>query len=98
MDSCLKLLAQVSVPICERAGLHTFCKACLLLHFGHGNATCPHCNVSLGHHPRAGIRADRTLETLVSKLFPHFKALARQDPFDKVVAPQRSVLVWIPHS
>ena len=54
--------------------LHTFCKACLLVHFGRGHATCPHCNVSLGQHPMTGIRADRTLDTLVAKLFPHFKA------------------------
>jgi len=50
--------------------LHTFCKGCLLAYLAEKNSTCPRCNVPLGPHPMNVILHDRTLQTLVDKIFP----------------------------
>ncbi|KAJ8611990.1 hypothetical protein CTAYLR_004403 [Chrysophaeum taylorii] len=50
--------------------LHTFCKNCLLKYLKGGKAVCPRCNVHLGPHPMNAILHDRTLQTLVDKIFP----------------------------
>uniref|UniRef100_A0A7S3K0S2 RING-type domain-containing protein n=1 Tax=Aureoumbra lagunensis TaxID=44058 RepID=A0A7S3K0S2_9STRA len=56
--------------------LHTFCKQCLITYLRSGKGVCPHCNVFLGPHPQNVILHDRTMQTLVDKIFPIEKQTA----------------------
>lgn len=53
--------------------LHTFCKSCLFFAFRSGFRRCPECETSLEPDPFKEILADRTMQTLVDKMFPHLK-------------------------
>jgi len=53
--------------------LHTFCKRCLLLSFARGSKECPTCHVNLAPDPYRECLADRTMESIVDKLFPELK-------------------------
>ena len=60
--------------------LHTFCKGCLLRHLETAPApVCPHCNAGLGPHPMQGILHDRTMQSLVDKIFPELSQRDRRD-------------------
>ena len=50
--------------------LHTFCKRCLFLSFARGGKECPTCHVNLAPDPYRECLADRTMESIVDKLFP----------------------------
>lgn len=50
--------------------LHTFCRSCLLKYINDKNTVCPRCRVPLGPHPMSTILHDRTMQTLVDKMFP----------------------------
>jgi len=57
--------------------LHTFCKACIERHFDEEEEDeCPVCLCDLGPNPLELVRADRTLQSIVDKVFPHFEAAA----------------------
>lgn len=49
--------------------LHTFCKSCLFKFFME-NTDCPRCGISLLPFPIQTIRVDRTLQSIVDKIFP----------------------------
>lgn len=49
--------------------LHTFCRACIMRHFRE-SSMCPQCELSLGTNPRDLVRTDRTLQSIVDKVFP----------------------------
>ncbi|KAJ1620007.1 hypothetical protein T492DRAFT_1081416 [Pavlovales sp. CCMP2436] len=51
--------------------LHTFCKTCIARHF-QGSSECPTCKKALGVNPADGVRNDRTLQSIVDKVFPHY--------------------------
>jgi len=51
-----------------RECLHTFCKSCLYKYF-QTTADCPLCGVDLRPNPFERIRFDRTLQTIVNKIF-----------------------------
>lgn len=53
--------------------LHTFCKSCLFFAIQSGYRRCPSCDTSLEPDPFKEILCDRTLQTLVDKIFPHLK-------------------------
>ena len=53
--------------------LHTFCKRCLFLTFANGKKDCPTCHVNLAPDPYRECLADRTMESIVDKLFPELK-------------------------
>ena len=53
--------------------LHTFCKRCLFLAFNNGDRHCPTCDTNLNPDPFRECLADRTLESIVDKLFPMLK-------------------------
>ena len=60
--------------------LHTFCKGCLLRHLETApKPVCPHCNAGLGPHPMQGILHDRTMQSLVDKIFPELSQRDRRD-------------------
>ena len=74
--------ARLSCPLCHgyfrepytiAECLHTFCKRCLLLTFTKGSKDCPTCHVNLAPDPYRECLADRTLESIVDKLFPELK-------------------------
>ena len=54
--------------------LHTFCRACIMRHFKEGQQACPTCDSNLGTNPRDLVRTDRTLQSIVDKVFPQFAA------------------------
>jgi polycomb group RING finger protein 3 len=49
--------------------LHTYCKSCIYRHFME-NTECPTCGISLRPFPMQAIRVDRTLQSIVDKIFP----------------------------
>lgn len=49
--------------------LHTFCKSCIIKFFME-NTDCPTCGISLLPFPLQTIRVDRTLQSIVDKIFP----------------------------
>jgi len=49
--------------------LHTFCKSCIYKYFLE-NSECPTCGISLKPFPMQTIRVDRTLQSIVDKIFP----------------------------
>lgn len=51
--------------------LHTFCKACIKAHF-QTSQSCPYpkCGQALGTNPTDCVRNDRTLQSIVDKVFP----------------------------
>jgi len=51
--------------------LHTFCRSCIHRHFRDSNV-CPTCDTKLGTDPKALVRTDRTLQSIVDKVFPEF--------------------------
>mmetsp|Transcript_46131 Transcript_46131/g.92039 ORF Transcript_46131/g.92039 Transcript_46131/m.92039 type:complete len:272 (-) Transcript_46131:842-1657(-) len=51
--------------------LHTFCRGCIMRHFRE-YAICPQCEIDLGTNPRDLVRTDRTLQSIVDKVFPQF--------------------------
>ncbi|KAL1499015.1 hypothetical protein AB1Y20_013532 [Prymnesium parvum] len=51
--------------------LHTFCRDCILRHFCESNV-CPQCDSDLGTNPKDLVRTDRTLQSIVDKVFPEF--------------------------
>ena len=53
--------------------LHTFCKRCLFLSFARGGKECPTCHVNLAPDPYRECLADRTMESIVDKLFPELR-------------------------
>mmetsp|Transcript_41437 Transcript_41437/g.129768 ORF Transcript_41437/g.129768 Transcript_41437/m.129768 type:complete len:317 (-) Transcript_41437:983-1933(-) len=55
--------------------LHTFCKSCLWLQLNKGEKKCPWpmCSTDLGNNPSEFIMADRDMQCLVDKLFPHLR-------------------------
>jgi len=53
--------------------LHTFCKRCLFFAFNNGDRHCPTCDTNLNPDPYRECLADRTLESIVDKLFPMLK-------------------------
>jgi len=55
--------------------LHTFCRACIMRHFRESQV-CPTCDSNLGTNPRDLVRTDRTLQSIVDKVFPQFAAQA----------------------
>ena len=74
--------ARLSCPLCHgyfrepytiAECLHTFCKRCLLLTFAKGRKDCPTCHVNLAPYPYRECLADRTLESIVDKLFSELK-------------------------
>ena len=74
--------ARLSCPLCHgyfrepytiAECLHTFCKRCLLLTFAKGSKDCPTCHVNLAPDPYRECLVDRTLESIVDKLFPELK-------------------------
>ena len=54
--------------------LHTFCRACIMRHFKESQQVCPTCDSNLGTNPRDLVRTDRTLQSIVDKVFPQFAA------------------------
>ena len=74
--------ARLSCPLCHgyfrepytiAECLHTFCKRCLLLTFANGSKDCPTCHVNLAPDPYRECLADRTIESIIDKLFPELK-------------------------
>ena len=53
--------------------LHTFCKRCLFLSFARGGKECPTCHVNLAPDPYRECLADRSVESIVDKLFPELR-------------------------
>jgi len=51
--------------------LHTFCRNCIMRHFRESSC-CPQCETDLGTNPRDLVRTDRTLQSIVDKVFPQF--------------------------
>ena len=51
--------------------LHTFCKSCLFFAFQTGFRQCPTCKTDLSPDPFRLVLSDRTLSTLVHKIFPY---------------------------
>ena len=51
--------------------LHTFCRVCIMRHFRETNY-CPQCEKPLGANPKDLVRTDRTLQSIVDKVFPQF--------------------------
>ena len=51
--------------------LHTFCRACIMRHFKE-YSICPQCENDCGPNPRDIVRTDRTLQSIVDKIFPQF--------------------------
>ena len=51
--------------------LHTFCRGCIMRYFKE-SAICPQCEADLGTNPRDLVRTDRTLQSIVDKVFPQF--------------------------
>jgi hypothetical protein len=49
--------------------LHTFCKSCIFKFFME-NTDCPTCGISLLPFPLQTVRVDRTLQSIVDKIFP----------------------------
>ena len=49
--------------------LHTFCRACIMRHF-RDSSMCPQCELGLGTNPKDLVRTDRTLQSIVDKVFP----------------------------
>jgi len=49
--------------------LHTFCKSCIYKFFME-HSTCPQCGISLSPFPLQTVRVDRTLQSIVDKMFP----------------------------
>jgi len=64
--------------------LHTFCRACVLRHFKDSNV-CPTCDSHLGTNPRDLVRTDRTLQSIVDKIFPQFAQ--REKPLKRPTSP-----------
>jgi len=58
--------------------LHTFCKSCIYKYFLE-NSECPTCGISLKPFPMQTIRVDRTLQSIVDKIFPHLILKDLQD-------------------
>ncbi len=74
--------ARLSCPLCHgyfrepftiAECLHTFCKRCLFLSFARGGKECPTCHVNLAPDPYRECLADRTMESIVDKLFPELR-------------------------
>ncbi|KAL3900732.1 MAG: hypothetical protein SGPRY_012404, partial [Prymnesium sp.] len=57
--------------------LHTFCRNCIMRHICESN-TCPQCDSQLGTNPKDLVRTDRTLQSIVDKVFPQFARTAEQ--------------------
>ena len=51
--------------------LHTFCRSCIMRHFRE-YSVCPQCEMDCGPNPRDIVRTDRTLQSIVDKIFPQF--------------------------
>ena len=51
--------------------LHTFCRSCVMRHF-RDSSFCPQCEKNLGPNPVDHVRTDRTLQSIVEKVFPQF--------------------------
>jgi len=51
--------------------LHTFCRVCIMRHF-RDSSMCPQCEAELGTNPKDLVRTDRTLQSIVDKVFPPF--------------------------
>jgi polycomb group RING finger protein 3 len=51
--------------------LHTFCRVCIMRHV-RDSSLCPQCEQGLGANPRDLVRTDRTLQSIVDKVFPQF--------------------------
>jgi len=49
--------------------LHTFCRVCIMRHF-RDSSMCPQCEAELGTNPKDLVRTDRTLQSIVDKVFP----------------------------
>jgi hypothetical protein len=49
--------------------LHTFCRVCIMRHF-RDSSMCPQCELQLGTNPKDLVRTDRTLQSIVDKVFP----------------------------
>jgi len=49
--------------------LHTFCKSCIIKFFME-NSDCPTCGISLLPFPLQTVRVDRSLQSIVDKIFP----------------------------
>lgn len=60
--------------------LHTFCKSCLFFAFQTGFRQCPTCKTDLSPDPFRLVLQDRTLSTLVHKIFPYLDV---QDSIDE---------------
>jgi len=56
-----------TIPEC----LHTFCKSCIVVLFYHGYRKCPTCKISLEPDPYQHLLSDRTVQELLTKLFPN---------------------------
>eukprot|EP00939_MAST-03C_sp_MAST-3C-sp1_P004351 g4351.t1 len=59
--------------------LHTFCKSCIMIHFKKGERSCPHCHRELSSaNPEMMLRFDRTMQSLVDKIFPDIQTADRE--------------------
>eukprot|EP00316_Scyphosphaera_apsteinii_P008314 CAMPEP_0119301526 /NCGR_PEP_ID=MMETSP1333-20130426/3302_1 /TAXON_ID=418940 /ORGANISM="Scyphosphaera apsteinii, Strain RCC1455" /LENGTH=455 /DNA_ID=CAMNT_0007303631 /DNA_START=57 /DNA_END=1424 /DNA_ORIENTATION=+ len=63
--------------------LHTFCRGCILRHFRDSHV-CPTCDSHLGTNPKDLVRTDRTLQSIVDKVFPQF---AQKEAAKRVATP-----------
>jgi len=58
--------------------LHSFCKSCIYKYFVE-NSQCPTCEISLKPFPMLTIRVNRTLQSIVDKIFPQVLLKDLQD-------------------
>lgn len=90
--------ARLSCPLCRgyfrepytiAECLHTFCKRCLFLKFADDKEECPTCHVNLAPDPYRECLADRTMESIVDKLFPELKG--EDDEAEKKFYEERGI-------
>ena len=59
--------------------LHTFCRVCIDNHFQESHF-CPVCEKNLGPNPNDHVRTDRTIQSIVEKVFPQFSRQPERAP------------------
>ena len=70
---CLRLMREPMATVC----LHRFCKDCINRHHHHNNKQCPSCRTEI--RTLRTMRPDRSLATLISKLYPDIEAFEREE-------------------